>query len=145
VHPVGSFCTSLIMFCTVLCLTSLISLVNAKFVYFTVYGGNLHSLERYSYVFTWTWVNYSCIVGVEVYCCTWSHSVTYTHTRQESSGRGIGPSQRPVLDNTQHSTRHRYPCPRPYSNLQSQQASGHRPTPLTARLPGSAQVNNNLF
>jgi hypothetical protein len=43
------------------------SIVNAKFVYFNVYGGNVHGLERYSYVFTWTWVNYSCIVSVEVF------------------------------------------------------------------------------
>jgi len=34
------------------------------------------------------------------YCCTWSHAVTHIHMRQDSSVRGIGPSQRPVPDNT---------------------------------------------
>jgi len=28
---------------------------------------------------------------------------THIHTKYDSSGRGIGPSQRPLLDNTQHS------------------------------------------
>jgi hypothetical protein len=31
-----------------------------------------------------------------------SHAMTH-HSRQDSSGRGIGPSQRPLPDNTQHS------------------------------------------
>jgi len=35
------------------------------------------------------------------------HLITHTHTntRQDSSGGGIGPTQRPLPDNTQHSTR----------------------------------------
>jgi hypothetical protein len=43
------------------------------------------------------------------------------HTRQESSGRGIGPSQ------SAQSTRDRHPCPRRNSNPQSQQANGRKP------------------
>jgi hypothetical protein len=38
------------------------------------------------------------IVVLEGHCCIWSHSMT--HTRQDSSGRRIGPSQKPVSNNT---------------------------------------------
>jgi hypothetical protein len=40
------------------------------------------------------------IVGVEVYCCPLSHSMT--HTRWDSSGWRIGPKQKPIRDNTPH-------------------------------------------
>jgi len=60
------------------------------------------------------------------------------HTRQESSAQGIGPSQRPLPDNAQHLTRDTHTCCRRDSNPQSQRASGCRPTPQTARRPGSA-------
>jgi hypothetical protein len=55
--------------------------------------------------------------------------ITFRHTAvgQDSSGRGIGPSQKPLSDNTQHS----HPC-------QSQKASGRRPSPQIARPLGSA-------
>jgi hypothetical protein len=46
---------------------------------------------------------YLLTVDAEGYCCNWAHSMT--HTRQDSSGRGIGPSQRPLPDNVQHLTR----------------------------------------
>ena len=58
---------------------------------------------------------YLLTVGVVGYCCTVSHSdTTHTHThththtqthhsRQDSSGRVITPTQRSVPDNTQHS------------------------------------------
>ena len=36
---------------------------------------------------------YVLIVGVECYCCTGSHSLTHTHTRQVFSRQGIGPPQ----------------------------------------------------
>jgi len=49
----------------------------------------------------------------------------------------ISPSQRPLPDNTQHS-QHKRPCPGWDSNPRSQQASGRRPTPQTARLLGPA-------
>ena len=49
----------------------------------------------------------------------------------------IRPTQRPLPDNTQHShNRHRYPWRD--SNPKTQQASGRRPTPQTARPVGSA-------
>ena len=54
------------------------------------------------FLFSWTDIFYLLIVSVESYCCALSHSVTHTHTRWDSSGRGIGPSQRPLPDNTQH-------------------------------------------
>jgi len=34
---------------------------------------------------------------------THTHTPTHTHSRQDYSGPGIGPSQRPLPDNTQHS------------------------------------------
>jgi hypothetical protein len=71
------------------------------------------------------------IVDVEGYCCTWSHSVTHTyihtppHSRQDCPGRGIGPSQRSIPDNTIYT---RHSCLRLDSNPQSQQANDRRPT-----------------
>jgi hypothetical protein len=50
----------------------------------------------------------------------WSHSVT--HARLDSSGRGIGPSQRRLPDNTHHSQQTRAPCLLRYSNPQCQQS-----------------------
>jgi hypothetical protein len=56
------------------------------------------------------------------------HDHTQTHhTRYDSSGRGTSQSQRPLLDNTQHSLGDRHPCLLRDSNPQSQQASGRRP------------------
>jgi hypothetical protein len=46
----------------------------------------------------------------------------------EPSGRVISPRRRPLPYNTQHS-QERHTCSRRDSNLQSQQASGRRPTP----------------
>jgi hypothetical protein len=45
---------------------------------------------------------------------------------------------------SQHTTltTDRHPCPRQYSNPHSQQAIGRRPTPETARPPGSATPSN---
>jgi hypothetical protein len=54
---------------------------------------------------------YLLIVGVKVYCCTWSQSVTCSHRREDSSGRGIGPLQSPLSDNTQHSQEADIPVP----------------------------------
>ena len=53
-----------------------------------------------------------------------SHTTTH-HSRQESSGRVISSSQRPLPDSTH--TYKRHPCRRRDSNQQSQQASGRRP------------------
>ena len=62
----------------------------------------------------------------------------------------ISPSQRPLPHNTRQS-QHKHPCPGWDSNLRSQQASGSRPTPETARPLGPAIKPNrptnftNLF
>ena len=50
----------------------------------------------------------------------------------------ISPTQRPVLDNTQHLQETNIYAPGGISNPQSQQARGRRPTPLTARPLGSS-------
>ena len=59
------------------------------------------------------------------------------YTRLNSSVGVIGPSVRPLSDNTQH-PQDRHPCPQQASNPQSQQASGRRPTLENTRPPGSA-------
>jgi len=66
------------------------------------------------------------------------HAQTH-HTRQDSSGWVISPSQKHLPD-TQHTTltRHSQPYPRRDSNPQFQQASGRRPTLLTALPLGTA-------
>ena len=61
----------------------LLSLYTARF---------LTSVAKLSFFLSYSDLFYLLLVGVQVYCCTWSHSVA--HTRQDSSGRGIGPSQR---------------------------------------------------
>ena len=71
-----------------------------------------------------------------------SHTATH-HSRQDSSGRVISVSQRSLPDNTQNSQQIR-PCPRWDSNSQSQQASGRRPTPQTARPLGPTFSTNQL-
>ena len=68
-----------------------------------------------------------------------SHSTTH-HSRQDSSGRVISPSQRPLPDNTQHSQQTDFPTPQRDSNLKSQQANDRRPTPETARPIGRASL-----
>jgi len=68
--------------------------------------------------------------GLLIHEVSRSHTTTQ-HSRQDSSGQVISSSQRPLPDNTQHSQQHS--CPRWDSKPQSQQASGRRPTPLTAR------------
>jgi hypothetical protein len=50
----------------------------------------------------------------------------------------ISPTQRPILDNTQHLQETNIHAPGGISNPQSQQARGRRPTPLTARPLGSS-------
>ena len=53
-----------------------------------------------------------------------SHTTTH-HSRQDSSGRVISLSQRPLPDNTQHSKQTDIHARARDSNPQSQQASGH--------------------
>ena len=82
------------------------------------------------------------LVGLGILIIEASRSLFQTHhTRQDSSGRVISPSQRPLPDNTQHSQETRHPCTRRDSNPQSQQANGRRPKPQTARPLGSAKHN----
>ena len=70
-----------------------------------------------------------------------SHTTSH-HRRQDSSGLVISSSQRPVPDNTQHSQQTNIHAPRWDSNPQSQQASGRRPAPQTARPLGPASSNH---
>jgi len=68
---------------------------------------------------------YVPIVGVEGYCCIWSHSVTHTLDMtplDEWSGRRGGVWQHTTLTG-------RHPCHQRDSNPQSQQARGRRTTP----------------
>jgi hypothetical protein len=74
---------------------------------------------------------YILIVDVEVYCCTWSHSMTHTPTTLGRAPLDEGSSQRRDLYLTKHNTHDRYPCHRRDSNPQFQQASGRRSTPNT--------------
>ena len=67
------------------------------------------------------------------------------HTRQDSSGRVISLLQTPLPDNSQHSQETDIDCPWRDSNSQSQQASGRRSTPQTARPRGSAKLIFDLF
>ena len=68
---------------------------------------------------------------------------TTHHSWQDSSGRVISQSQRPLPDN--YNTHNKHPCPRWDSNPQSQQASGLRLTPQTARPLGPANVQNQVL
>ena len=67
---------------------------------------------------------------------------TTPHSQQDSSGRVISSSQRPLPDNTQHSQQKKRPCSRWDSNPQSQQASGRRPAPQTAGPLGSSIIKS---
>jgi hypothetical protein len=62
---------------------------------------------------------------------------TDTHSRQDSSGRMISPSQRPLPNNTQHIHETRHPCPRKNSNPSKQAATDTGLKP--ARLLGWAR------
>ena len=58
---------------------------------------NLHTAKfcRQTFFLSHFDLFYLLLVDVQIYCYTWSHSVA--HTRLDSSGRGIGPSQRTQL------------------------------------------------
>jgi hypothetical protein len=75
---------------------------------------------------------YLLTVGVEGYCCTWSHCMTHTHTHThtlyDSSRRETGVSQRPVPP--QHTTFTRETQPRP------------PPTGIRTRYPSKQAVAN---
>jgi len=68
------------------------------------------------------------------------HSATH-HSRYDSSDRVIISSQRPLPDNTEHSQETNIHAPGGiffFPNPRSQQASGRRPMPQTARTLGPA-------
>ena len=67
------------------------------------------------------------------------HTQTH-HSRQDSSGRVISQTQRPLPAQHTTPTRDREPIPRRDSNPQSQQCSSRRSTSQTARPMGSAEI-----
>ena len=69
------------------------------------------------------------------------------HSRYDSSVRGIGLSQRPLPENTQHSQETEVHSPRWNSKPQYQQASNGKPRLSTAQPPGSVVINriSNYF
>ena len=64
-----------------------------------------------------------------------SHTTT-RHIRQDSSGRVISSSQRPLPENTKHTKQTNFHAPEWDSNPRSHQARGRRPTPQNARVLG---------
>ena len=73
-----------------------------------------------------------------------SRSHTTHNSRQDASGRVISPSQRPLPDNTQNSQQTDIHASRGIRTCTPHQASGHRPTPQSARLLTSAFEVMNL-
>ena len=111
----------------------------------------IKSIRRVMFVLNNFFVFFFCIFCLDiclstlcrcwVYCCPWSYSTTHTHTYvgllwlSERTN-----AEASTWQNTSF-TRYRNQCPRRDSNPQSRQASGRRPTPLTARPPGSVVLN----
>ena len=81
--------------------------------------------------------------GLLIHEVSRSHT-TMHHSRQDSSGRVISSSQRPLPDNTQHSQQTNIPCPRWDSNPRSQQACGRWDRQLFS-LPSSILLLDSLF
>ena len=88
-------------------------------------GINIVHLLLYFFVALWPNAGH----GLLIHQVSRSHTTTH-HSRQDSSGRMIRPSQKPLPDNTQHSQETE---PRRDSNPQFQQKRGRRPTRQTAR------------
>ena len=70
---------------------------------------------------------YLIIVGAGGYFHTWSHSMT--HTRYDSSGPVIRPSQRPLTEQHTRLIIDKYPCPWEDLNPQFQKVSDRMPAP----------------
>ena len=86
-------------------------------------------------------------VGVEGYCCTWSHSMINTYTRQNSSGPVISPTQR-LPDNTQHSQETDSHAPPPHhSGIRTRNPSKREAAdlPLTPRAALIIRHENIIF
>ena len=77
---------------------------------------------------------YLLIVGVQDYCCTWSHSDTPhsvgLHWTRDRPVSETSPWQSKTF------TKDRHPCSWQDSNSQSPQVSGRRPTPYTSAAAG---------
>ena len=74
-------------------------------------------------------------------------TITLSHTtltRQDSSGRVIGPTQRPLPDKTQRSQQTDKHVPCGIRTINPQQASDRRPTPKTARPWGREYVHHEI-
>jgi len=72
---------------------------------------------------------YLTVVGVEGYCCTWSHSMTHTH-KLSRTPLDEELAFRRDLSTWKHTTLtgDRHLCPQQDSNPKSQQANARRPT-----------------
>jgi hypothetical protein len=83
---------------------------------------------------------------------TWARAFSFlgflAHTRHTTVGRApldeLSVRRRDLYPTT-HNTHNRHPCPRRDSNLQSQKASGRRPKPKAARLPGRAIKDGKIL
>jgi len=91
---------------------------------------NIHTWLFSFLSFTFLTFVYLTIVGVDGYCCTWSHSMAQTHTNS------VGllwtkhrPFRRPLPDNIQHLRENDIHAPWRDWNQQSLRESGGRPTP----------------
>jgi hypothetical protein len=84
-----------------------------------------HGISKWLHFFVCFWRDSPPVgQGLLIHEVSRSHSTTH-HSRQDSSGRVISSSQRPLPDNTHN----RLPCPRWDSNPQSQQAADLRIRP----------------
>ena len=93
---------------------------------------SVHFTYIYIYIYIYIYVSPKAqqpLVGQSLIIVEASRNHTQTHhTWQDSTGRAISPSQRPLPKNTQHSQGADIQW---HSNKQTQQASSHRPTPQT--------------
>jgi hypothetical protein len=92
-------------------------------------------------------LSFLLLTSVYVLTVSAEDTVAFDHTQTHATLHRtpldeIGPSQGSLPTNIRHSQETDTPPPhRRDSNPQSQQASGHRPMPKTARPPGSATYN----
>ena len=99
-----------------------------------IYGTELRSHAKLKGFFFWL----KCPIGLRLLLFEVSKSHSDTHSRQDSSVRVISTSQRPLPTQHTTNTRDKPACPQRDSNPLSQQRSGCRRTPSTARPLGSA-------
>ena len=95
------------------------------------YSSFIHSFFRSFFVLVWTLLP----TQRRGYFCTWSHSMTHTHTYTPTLGRTLSDewaARRRDLYLTTHNTRNRHPYRQQVSKPQSQQTSGHWDRPSVA-------------